>query len=66
MINAWMSILWTREEQVVSREFWAIIGTGISLGVLIVALAAFLVTGSNSINARLDSMDARFASIDSR
>lgn len=49
-----------------SREFWAIIGTGVSLGVPVVALAALMVTSANAINSRLDSMDARFAAIDNR
>ena len=49
-----------------SREFWAIIGTGISLGILVVALAAFMVQSVNAINSRLDSMDARFVAIDNR
>ena len=48
-----------------SREFWAIIGTGISLGVLVVALAAFMVTSANAINSKLDSMDARLLRIES-
>ena len=39
-----------------SREFWAIIGVGVSISTLIVGLGALMVTAHAGINARLDAM----------
>lgn len=49
-----------------SREFWAIIGVGVSIATLIVGLGALMVTAHAGINARLDAMQAELTDIGQR
>ena len=49
-----------------SREFWAIIGVGVSISTLIVGLGALMVTAHAGINARLDAMQVELTDIGQR